>query len=294
MNLLYLMAIFGLSVMSATKNDDPQHIRKKIMQTNTDALFYNMLLFASAALIAVPLMLADKQTLSFSTFLFGAAFGILSIIFQLSYSNAFKTGPISLTVLINNFSLIIPVLFGLVYYKEPITANRVIGIILLFISFFLSIKKDEKLGKVNIRWLLFTLICFASGGFCSAILQMHQHTETYEERNGFILVAYSIAFVFSLFIYFYKYKVHREKITFKLTPKVLIPAIIAGTILGLFQRFSLTLIALVDSAIIFPILRCTITILMTIFGVIFFKDKLKKIQLAGIAVGLVSIALISI
>jgi len=294
MNPLYLLAIFGLAAMATTKVTIQSAFGKKIMQTNTDALFYNTLLFAFAAVIAIPLTLFDGQALSLETCLYGAAFGILSIIFQLSYANAFKTGSVSLTVLINNFALVIPIIFGAICYDESITTNRIIGIILLFISLFFSLERDNRFGKFNFRWLLFTLICFASGGFCSVIFKLHQHTVSKEQRSGFVLVAYAVAFTLSILFYLYKFKKTKERITFQLTPKVLIPAAIAGIILGLYQKFSLFLVGIIDSAVIFPILGCTVTIFMTIFGVIFFKDKLKRIQLAGIAIGLVSIALISI
>ena len=294
MNPLYLLAIFGLAAMTTTKVTIQSAFGKKTMKTNADALFYNAMLFGFAAIISIPLALIDGQPLSLATVLYGAAFGILSILFQLSYANAFKAGSVSLTVLINNFALVIPIIFGSLYYGEPLTLNRIFGIVLLFLSLFFSIKRDNRFGKFNIRWLVFTLICFFSGGICSILFKLHQHTAAKEQRSGFVLIAYFIAFALSLLYYFYKYKKDNERITYKLTPNVLIPAAFAGIFLGLIQKFSLLLVGIIDSAVIFPILNCTVTILMTIFGVIFFKDKLKRIQIIGIVIGLVSIVLISI
>jgi len=294
MNPLYLLAIFGLAVLATAKVTIQSAFGKKIMQTNADALFYNAMLFAFAAVIAIPLTLAENQSLSWATCLYGAAFGVLSIVFQFFYANAFRAGSVSLTVLINNFSLIIPIIFGTIWYDEPLTIARIIGIVLLFVSFFLSVKKDSKFGAFNVRWLIYTLICFFSGGFASVVLKLHQHTASKEQRSGFVLFAYIVAFALSALIYLYKYKSVHIKITYKLSPKVWIPAAFAGMILGVYQKFNLLLAGIIDSAVLFPIVGCSVTIMMTVVGVIIFKDKLKKIQIAGIVVGLASIALISI
>ncbi|HOP10398.1 MAG TPA: EamA family transporter [Oscillospiraceae bacterium] len=293
MNPLYLLAIFGLAAMATTKVTIQSAFGKKIMQTSADALFYNGMLFAFAAVIAIPLTIAEKQTLSITTCLYGAAFGILSIIFQFSYANAFRTGSVSLTVLINSFSLIIPILFCSIIYEEPLTVNRIIGMILLFISFFFSVKKDSKFGKFNVRWLIHTLICFFSGGFASVVLKLHQHTESKEQYSGFVLAAYIVAFTLSALLYYYKYKSVHVKVTYKLTPKVWIPAAFAGIILGVYQKFNLFLAGIIDSAVLFPIIGCSVTIMMTICGVLIFRDKLRKIQILGIGIGIISIALIS-
>ena len=78
---------------------------KKNIRSFSDGVFFNGAIFFFSSFV----FLKDALTFNLPTFLFGAAFGILSLIFQLCYIKAMSFGNVSITVLIVNLSMIIPI-----------------------------------------------------------------------------------------------------------------------------------------------------------------------------------------
>jgi len=73
---------------------------KKNIRSFSDGVFFNGAIFFFSSFV----FLKDALTFNLPTFLFGAAFGILSLIFQLCYIKAMSFGNVSITVLIVNRS----------------------------------------------------------------------------------------------------------------------------------------------------------------------------------------------
>jgi len=74
----------------------------------------------------------NPQIIAYSI-IFAAFFCAANIFLMLSI----KTGPLSLSALINQYSPIIPTLYGLIVLAEPLKATLLTGIIFLLISLFL-------------------------------------------------------------------------------------------------------------------------------------------------------------
>ncbi|MBE0433400.1 EamA family transporter [candidate division WOR-3 bacterium] len=60
--------------------------------------------------------------------------GFVSLLAMIAFYKALKTGPSSVVLPLTNMYVILPVLFGFIVLKEPITVPRVIGIILAIIA----------------------------------------------------------------------------------------------------------------------------------------------------------------
>ena len=82
---------------------------------------------------------------------FAACFCAANVFFVLSINN----GPLSLSALINQYSPVIPTLYGLLILAEPLKATLLMGIALLLISLFL-INCEKKGGekKITLKWII--------------------------------------------------------------------------------------------------------------------------------------------
>lgn len=52
---------------------------------------------------------------------------VASLVAILSFYKALQTGPISIVIAITNMYIVLPVIFGLLFLKEPLSATRILG-----------------------------------------------------------------------------------------------------------------------------------------------------------------------
>jgi len=79
---------------------------------------------------------------------------VYSVIFAIAYGTAtiasvlaILNGPLSLTSLVIQYSLIIPTVYGLIFLDEPLELMLIVGILLLVVSLFFINKEDARQEK---------------------------------------------------------------------------------------------------------------------------------------------------
>ena len=77
---------------------------------------FNVILFGTIGLMFVP-TLFDGGIHPY-TLIYGFCVGALSVLFQFSYLKAFSTGRVTLTVIVNNFSMLIPMVYSIIAFGE--------------------------------------------------------------------------------------------------------------------------------------------------------------------------------
>ncbi len=86
------------------------------VRTLTDSLWFNTLMFVAIAILFAaffPMGGLDRTVL-----VFGAILGVNTVVGQTCYAFALNNGPVSLTVLIANFSILISALSSAVFFRE--------------------------------------------------------------------------------------------------------------------------------------------------------------------------------
>ena len=91
---------------------------------------------------------------------FSGEFVIYSVLFALAFSTstvfsflAIVEGPLALTSLMIQYSLLIPTVYGLIALGEPIGVYLIVGIVFLMISLLLiNIEKKGEKKKITFQW----------------------------------------------------------------------------------------------------------------------------------------------
>ena len=161
-----IFLILILCVLATSKVTLQGQFAKKAENTFCNAICFNTIIFVTSALLFVK-WIAGSHML---TAVFGAIFGLLTVLFQAFYIIAMSNGNVSLTVMIVNFSMIIPIAFSLIYYNEKMTAFQMIGILLVITALLLSIEKGGKKYKSFKKWL-FLAVCASLINGCLAVCQ---------------------------------------------------------------------------------------------------------------------------
>lgn len=284
---MYILIVF-LSFIAATKACIQGLFSRKFIKNSTDNIFYNTLIFLSTVIVFV--IIFGIQIPSIITFYYALVYGLFSVAFQILYVSALSAGPVSLTVLITNFSLTIPILAAAFIYNEIPSTIQIIGVIILLFCFILVAKKDRN-EKITIRWLLLSLTCFFSAGISFTVQKIHQNTEFKGEYQSFIICAYLFAAILSYLICIHRKT--KKKRTVPFDYRILLSSLVIGIILGGYNISVLYLSGIIKSVILIPLLNGLSTIFATLYGVIVFRDELSKKQIISIVLGITSIILIS-
>ena len=229
---------------------------------------------------------------------YSIAFGLTYGVAVAASFYAIKYGPLSLTSLINSYSLIIPTFWGLLFFDEKTSLTLYLGIAALMISLFLvnlklsgkeEISPDKK-QKIDPEWYLFIALSFVGNGGCSTVQNVHQRNFDGKYKNelmilALLIVAVSLAIIVIL--------TERKNIK-KSFGGGWIQMVVCGGFNGLCNLLVMLCSVLMGASVMFPIISAGSIILTALVSIFFYKEKLTKMQYAGFALGILAIVLLNI
>ncbi len=219
--------------------------------------------------------------------------GILFIIVFIFIAKTTQVNGLSVASVATKMSVIIPIIFGLVYYKESLGILKFIGILFALLAvYFVSVKSKEGL-KLSKRDLLLPLLVLLGSGIIDTTIKFLE--EAYVAENDISIFSATIflsAALLGLLIVIFK--------SFKTSIKIESKNIIGGIALGIPNYFSIFFLVkslrsdVLESSGIFAINNVSIVTLSTLIGIVFFREKFLPKNWLGIALAILSIVLISL
>ena len=244
-----------------------QSVFKKAFSVRRDAPFVFSVISVTSTALAFLIGAGKDFVFSWDYIPYSLGFGIAYAVSFLSFMYAIKEGSLALTSLSLSYSLVIPTLYGRIFLGEKPTALLIIGIILLLVSLYLTnYEKSDK--KITLKWGIYTLLTAIGNGVCSIMIKLEQINLNFRYRNEFmvmgLVIVVAVSAVFALF---------KDRKSFVVCLKPIIhlptsfvsPICSAGGILG-------------TSAI----------------SLFIYKEKFKKKQIVGIALGTLAVITISL
>ncbi|MDC7997835.1 DMT family transporter [Gilvibacter sediminis] len=263
------------------------------LKVNTfQAIVVNYIVAASCGYIAYGVLNLEDAPWTKSWFMPALCLGILFIaIFNLMALTAQRLG-LSVVSVATKMSVAIPILFGFLYYKEVATFPKLIGIGLALVALYLSSKKSGAQTSLALKDLALPLLVFlGSGVIDTSIKFLEEDRVGPTEVSQFSATIFAAAAISGILLLFYK----RMQSQLSIAPR----NIIAGIALGIPNYFSIYFlvqalrISYLDSATVFTMNNIAIVILATLTGILLFKERLSTSNWVGIALALVSIAIIA-
>lgn len=255
-----------------------------------DAVMFNCLIFLASVFFSGSYLFGgiDAQTL-----IGGCIFGIGSICFQVFYVSAFSAGSVSMTVMIVNMGMIIPIIVSKVIYDEPLGISRIIGIILTVVNFYLTTEKTSN-SKISLKWILFTLAAMIANAMNSTTQKIYTNSFPSEKASAFVPISYLAAVMVSVIILLV-FKIRGQQRTYKINFKVIAPAFTIGVILAVFQIINIYATSVIDGTLLLPAYNGGLTLFTTLAsGIVFKTERLTTRQNISIVLGIIAIVLMSI
>ncbi len=291
--LLLFLAVF----LDTFKNIYYNFFGKNLLETNKDTVFFNVIgSIGTVAFFALFLLFSNNSlSVSIYTFISALVFAVITTAAQYFCLLSMSLGSMSFSVLFTYLSALIPTIFGIVYRQASPTVLQISGLVLMIITFILSIDFEEK-NSMSIKWLLAVFGSFLGMGLVGVCQTVHQTSVFAGEIYGFLFWA----FVFSLILFTVIYipyslkhkKQGREKKVY--SKKDYAAMIITGIFVGAINLICLYLSGKLPSIIFFPIVNGGVIILSGLASIFLFKEKLPAKKLIGLAVGIIAVCLIGI
>ena len=253
---------------------------KQYSKNGGASLPFNMNKAAIGTLLFLVIGLINGFSLHFETILFGIGYGISLCLSMHTGFKALSIGPMALTSIIASFSLIIPFLFGIIFWNEGLTIFKCIGILLLLLSIlFINLKKENGFSA---KWFFYAVATLIANGICSVIQKMHQLKFPSLYRTEFMFWAL-LSVLIILFI------THKAKRNAQAKLEFSMLGIVSGVANCLANYIVLYLSAAENASVLFPIISISNIIAVWVIGIIFFKERLRFLQAIGLITGVISV-----
>lgn len=225
-----------------------------------------------------------------SWFIGAIALGLLFIfIFNLMALTSQKNG-LSVASVSGKMSVVIPILFAVIVYKEQLGIFKVSGIVIALLAvYFTSVKEKSNTIPFEKKTLIYPILLFIGSGIIDTFIKyMETNYISTQEVPYFSAVVFSFAGIIGFITLIIK-----RDFTFKWKN------VAGGILLGVPNYFSIVYLlkALqnedLNSSTVFTINNVAIVMLSTILGIIIFKERLIKKNWLGIALAIISILLVA-
>lgn len=239
-----------------------------------------------------------QLSMTAAQYILAALFGIFFAFASLFSAFCYENGPMSLTSVIVNSSVVVPVVYSCVKLHEGITPFQLIGFILLIATFVLSVFQKKTGGEENkkagLLWLAFVLVAFFSNGVTAVLQKEYKLSSPADEGYNFMGLAYLVAAAVLALTFVLKRKNISDGKGFRFSPLCAVLILCAG--LGSFagNAVLLKLSTQVPAALLYPFVNGGLCVTVSVFSLAFFKEKLTVSKIFAIAVGIASIIFLNL
>lgn len=203
---------------------------------------------------------------------------------------------VAVSTIANKLSLVIPVLFAVWLYKEPLNALKIAGIVLAVPAVWLSVRSSKGLpSKAGYFW---PLLLFIGSGFLDTLVNfVTQKYFSSGERvlqagqASYLVHSFAGAAVIGLLLLTYLWTTGKKQFAWR--------HVLAGIIIGIPNYFSIYyLIRLLnskfmDTSAAIPVVNIGVVLSASVIAIVLFGESTGKKRLAGIALSIIAILMIA-
>jgi drug/metabolite transporter (DMT)-like permease len=194
------------------------------------------------------------------------------------------------TDIAQRLSLFIPVLAAFLVFGEPYSLMKFSGIGIAFIAIIFSVPWQKQTETSNSYWI-YPLIVFFGMGIIDILFKQIARTENIPFTSSLIVV-FTLAFIISILYLLYQILVNGLKLT--------LINLICGWILGIANFGNIVFYLKAHQSlsnqpsVVFSSMNIGVILLGSAVGVLIFREKLSRLNYAGIVLALISILVLSL
>jgi len=214
--------------------------------------------------------------------------GVFFIITFFLLSRSTVKAGLAITAVSSRMSVVIPVIAGFLVFQDKPSFVKIAGIILALFSFYLIFKPKGKMN-FNLKKAALPFLLFLGIGTNDTLMKYIEHRYLVNDESLFLTVVFFVAFCIGILLVFQKIIFNKKRLSSK--------GLFVGLVLGALNfgttYFFIRSMKHFDTSVLFPVINVSIVALTSFLGVLFFQEKLSKINWAGILMAILAILLIS-
>lgn len=234
-----------------------------------------------------------KEIINSEWIYFGMMVGVLLIVMFFVVGQSSKVIGISITTVVSKMAVVIPMIFAIIAYNENINAVKIISIILAVIAVSISVyKKPQKKTKLNAPAVILPVVLFVGMGLDNSLLIFSKENYVDASMSSlFSATIFSFALISGIIITLVKPSVFRGFFNLKTW--------FLGSVLGIANFGSIYFMlrtlnsGVFANSVAFGIVDIGIVFLSVLTGTMFFKEKLTKLNIAGVVLSIATIVLLT-
>lgn len=232
---------------------------------------------------------------SAATWIFGSLNAVILFLYNTALIGASNRGPYSFVSIVGLFGgILVPMAASLFLWGDGITALQLCGIALMLVSFVII-----NLGGISTKgsgraYYLFCVLLFLSNGSFGAIMDAQQRVMETTQRSEMIVISYLGTALLSLLYIACTQKKDFVR-SFAVGGKALMFALGSGLVAVIAVNLLLILLSRVSAVTVYYTVENGGVLAMSVlFSALFLHEKLRRHQLVGILLSLLSIILLSL
>ncbi len=281
-----------ISISAASFNSVILHIIPK-----KRSVFTLNLIGSAVWLILLLTFNAGSVTLNTGTILWGLIYGIIQLIFLIFKARAMNSGPVSLTTLIGNCSLILSTFVSVVVWNESISIVQIICIASLITAFFLCTYTNKKESSSK-KWVFNCVFFFVFAALVGIVFKAFSKSSASGNSQDMMIVAAFVMFIFLLSKQLLSAYFGKSRFKFDINEKenriYLLCAVACGVLSCVYNRLNITAAGILPGAVFYPCFNGGVILLSSLLGILILREKLNARQALGIVIGLISVIIIGI
>ena len=284
----YLYLTFAVLLVAGTNILGKLYNRKNAMRAGA-ATLYTFILVAAAFIFWLVAFIFNPGY-DMSVLPYAAIFSLCYVLANAGLVCALKHGPVTLTSLFGKMSLILVAVWGFFFWNEGLTPLSCIGLILCAISIFLCLYRGREGVGVNIRWIFYVFLVLFGNAGCSIIQKTQQMNFSGQYGTFMMLVSTGAATLICGVAYILCRK-EQSREAFKTWYMPTFAGLMSA---GMNLLVIILATSSLSASLIYPTLASGGLIVVCIFGIFIFKEKMSPRGFIGVALGLIATAILSL
>ena len=216
-------------------------------------------------------------------------YGLFTLAMQSFYMTAAERGSVSVCSLIYASCFVIQTIFSAVYSGEACSALNICGIAVMLAALAMVSLKDlggKKGNKISVILAVIAML-FASG--VGIVQKIFAAVYGKHGQNEYVFLAFMFMTVFGLLV---KFTICRKKETDGTDRRFYMFACAMALCVAVVNKLNVILITVLPGVLYFPVYAAGTVLCSAIFSRIIFKEKLTRLQWAGVILGVAAIIMI--
>lgn len=261
-----------------------------------------MTVLSLVVVVAIMALLGGVQALTPEGYLIAFLFGVFFVLTLTTMTLAMNSGHLGITLLIQNSSLMVPTIYGMIAWGEKMTVFKGLGILFILALLALSAGDDTTAaGSMKNwnkkKWMLLTGLAFFGDGILGILQGMMSRASAETSSNTFTFWTsiFSIIVAGGLYIFF-RMRGENVKLTRDKRDLAMFGGLITGIGVGTAGGNSFSILALTQlpGLVFFPLRQGGLVLVMWLVGILLYKEKVTKRGLIMLATGLLGLILINL